>query len=204
MTSMVILFGVFFLTLIIGVPIVFSLALAALALLWKMEMFVPELVVQRMFDGIDSFPMMAIPFFMLAGALMDTGGISIRLVRFSNVLVGWISGGLAHVAVMASIFFAGISGSAVADTTAIGSTLIPIMKRRKFDADFSAGVVAAAGVIGPIIPPSIPMVLYGVIAGQSIGQLFLAGVVPGLIMGFGLMILIFFLCEAARLSLRKG
>ncbi len=195
MTSMVILFGVFFLTLIIGVPIVFSLALAALALLWKMEMFVPELVVQRMFDGIDSFPMMAIPFFMLAGALMDTGGISIRLVRFSNVLVGWISGGLAHVAVMASIFFAGISGSAVADTTAIGSTLIPIMKRRKFDADFSAGVVAAAGVIGPIIPPSIPMVLYGVIAGQSIGQLFLAGVVPGLIMGFGLMILIFFFAK---------
>ena len=193
MTSMIILFGVFFLALIIGVPIVFSLALAALALLWQMEMVVPELLVQRMFDGIDSFPMMAIPFFMLAGALMDTGGISIRLVRFSNVLVGWISGGLAHVAVMASIFFAGISGSAVADTTAIGSTLIPIMKRRKFDADFSAGVVAAAGVIGPIIPPSIPMVLYGVIAGQSIGQLFLAGVIPGLIMGIGLMIMIFFL-----------
>jgi len=195
MTSMIILFGVFFLALILGVPIVFSLSLAALALLWQMDMFVPELVVQRMFDGVDSFPMMAIPFFMLAGALMDTGGISIRLVRFSNVLVGWISGGLAHVAVMASIFFAGISGSAVADTTAIGSTLIPIMNRRKFDPDFSASVVAAAGVIGPIIPPSIPMVLYGVIAGQSIGQLFLAGIVPGLMMGIGLMVMIFFFAK---------
>lgn len=207
MISMIILFGVFFLALILGVPIVFSLSLAALALLWQMDMFVPELVVQRMFDGVDSFPMMAIPFFMLAGALMDTGGISIRLVRFSNVLVGWISGGLAHVAVMASIFFAGISGSAVADTTAIGSTLIPIMNRRKFDPDFSASVVAAAGVIGPIIPPSIPMVLYGVIAGQSIGQLFLAGIVPGLMMGFGLMVMIFFIakrrgypCEKVDLS----
>lgn len=207
MISMIILFGVFFLALILGVPIVFSLSLAALALLWQMDMFVPELVVQRMFDGIDSFPMMAIPFFMLAGALMDTGGISIRLVRFSNVLVGWISGGLAHVAVMASIFFAGISGSAVADTTAIGSTLIPIMTRRKFDPDFSASVVAAAGVIGPIIPPSIPMVLYGVIAGQSIGQLFLAGIIPGLMMGIGLMVMIFFFakkrgypCEKVDLS----
>ena len=207
MISMIILFGVFFLALILGVPIVFSLSLAALALLWQMDMFVPELVVQRMFDGVDSFPMMAIPFFMLAGALMDTGGISIRLVRFSNVLVGWISGGLAHVAVMASIFFAGISGSAVADTTAIGSTLIPIMNRRKFDPDFSASVVAAAGVIGPIIPPSIPMVLYGVIAGQSIGQLFLAGIVPGLMMGIGLMVMIFFFakrrgypCEKVDLS----
>lgn len=207
MISMIILFGVFFLALILGVPIVFSLSLAALALLWQMDMFVPELVVQRMFDGIDSFPMMAIPFFMLAGALMDTGGISIRLVRFSNVLVGWISGGLAHVAVMASIFFAGISGSAVADTTAIGSTLIPIMIRRKFDPDFSASVVAAAGVIGPIIPPSIPMVLYGVIAGQSIGQLFLAGIIPGLMMGIGLMVMIFFFakrrgypCEKVDLS----
>ncbi|MBL6946072.1 MAG: TRAP transporter large permease [Rhodospirillales bacterium] len=203
MISMGILFGVFFLALFIGVPIVFSLALAALALLWQMDIMVPELIVQRMFDGIDSFPMMAIPFFMLAGALMDTGGISIRLVRFSNVLVGWISGGLAHVAVMASIFFAGISGSAVADTTAIGSTLIPIMKRRNFDPDFSASVVAAAGVIGPIIPPSIPMVLYGVIAGQSIGQLFMAGIVPGLIMGLGLMIMIYFFAKKRNYPCEK-
>ena len=116
-------------------------------------------------------------------------------VRFSNVLVGWIAGGLAHVAVMASIFFAGISGSAVADTTAIGSTLIPMMKQRRFDPEFSASVVAAAGVIGPIIPPSIPMVLYGVIANESIAQLFMGGVVPGLIMGLGLMALIYIIAK---------
>ncbi len=206
-TSLIILFGAFFLALFIGVPIVFSLAIAALGMLWQMDMFVPELVIQQMYSGADSFPMMAIPFFMLAGAFMDTGGISVRLVRFSNVLVGWISGGLAHVSIMASIFFAGISGSAVADTTAIGSTLIPMMTRRKFDPEFAAAVVAAGGVIGPIIPPSIPMILYGAIAGQSIGQLFLGGIVPGLLMGIGLMVLIYFMakkrgypCEIVDLS----
>lgn len=195
MSSIAILFGVFFLALFIGVPILFSLSLAALALLWALDILVPQLIVQRMFAGVDSFPMMAIPFFMLAGSLMDIGGISVRLVRFSNVLVGWITGGLAHVTIMASIFFAGISGSAVADTTAIGSTLIPIMKRRNFDPEFSASVVAAAGVIGPIIPPSIPMVLYGVIANQSIAQLFMGGFIPGLIMGLGLMTLVYVMAK---------
>jgi C4-dicarboxylate transporter DctM subunit len=184
-------FGVFFLTLIIGTPIFFSLALSALALLWNKGMLVPQLVVQRMFAGVDSFPMMAIPFFMLAGALMDTGGISTRLVRFSNYLVGWITGGLAHVAIMASIFFAGITGSAVADTSAIGSTLIPIMNRRGFPTLFSASVIASAGVVGPIIPPSIPMVIYGVMAGVSIGSMFIGGFVPGFLMGLGLMVVVY-------------
>ncbi|MFA5026929.1 MAG: TRAP transporter large permease, partial [Candidatus Methylomirabilota bacterium] len=150
-----------------------------------------QLVVQRMFAGVDSFPMMAVPFFMLAGALMDTGGISTRLVRFSNYLVGWITGGLAHVAIMASIFFAGITGSAVADTSAIGSTLIPIMNRRGFPTLFSASVIASAGVVGPIIPPSIPMVIYGVMAGVSIGSMFMGGFVPGLLMGLGLMAVVY-------------
>ncbi len=185
--TLILFFGVFFLTLIISAPIMFSLALSALALLWNKGMLVPQLVVQRMFAGIDSFPMMAIPFFMLAGALMDTGGISTRLVRFSNYLVGWISGGLAHVAIMASMFFAGITGSAVADTTAIGSTLIPLMDKRGFPKLFSASVVAAAGVVGPIIPPSIPMVIYGVMAGVSIGALFMGGFVPGILVGLALM-----------------
>jgi len=186
--TLLLFFAVFFLTLIISAPIMFSLALSALALLWNKGMLAPQLVVQRMFAGIDSFPMMAIPFFMLAGALMDTGGISTRLVRFSNYLVGWISGGLAHVAIMASMFFAGITGSAVADATAIGSTLIPLMNRRGFPPLFSASVVAAAGVIGPIIPPSIPMVIYGVMAGVSIGALFMGGFVPGILVGLALMV----------------
>jgi len=184
---LIIFFGVFFITLILSAPIFFSLALSALALLWNKGMLVPQLVVQRMFAGIDSFPMMAIPFFMLAGALMDTGGISTRLVRFSNYLVGWIQGGLAHVAILASMFFAGITGSAVADATAIGSTLIPLMNKRGFPTLFSASVVAAAGVVGPIIPPSIPMVIYGVMAGVSIGALFMGGIIPGILVGLGLM-----------------
>ena len=186
--TLLIFFGVFFVTLVLSAPIVFSLALSALALLWNKGVLVPQLVVQRMFAGIDSFPMMAIPFFMLAGALMHTGGISTRLVRFSNYLVGWIQGGLAHVAILASMFFAGITGSAVADATAIGSTLIPLMNKRGFPTLFSASVVAAAGVVGPIIPPSIPMVIYGVMAGVSIGALFMGGIIPGILIGLGLMV----------------
>ena len=189
--TLIIFFGVFFVSLVLSAPIVFSLALSALALLWDKGMLVPQLVVQRMFAGIDSFPMMAIPFFMLAGALMDTGGISTRLVRFSNYLVGWIQGGLAHVAILASMFFAGITGSAVADATAIGSTLIPLMNKRGFPTLFSAAVVAAAGVVGPIIPPSIPMVIYGVMAGVSIGALFMGGFIPGILIGLGLMAVVY-------------
>jgi tripartite ATP-independent transporter DctM subunit len=185
--TLLIFFGIFFFTLTISVPIFFSLGLSALALLWNKGMLVPQLVVQRMFAGVDSFPMMAIPFFMLAGALMDTGGISSRLVRFSNYLVGWIQGGLAHVAILASMFFAGITGSAVADATAIGSALIPLMNKRGFPTLFSASVIAAAGVVGPIIPPSIPMVIYGVMAGVSIGAMFMGGLIPGILVGIGLM-----------------
>jgi tripartite ATP-independent transporter DctM subunit len=195
MTATALLFGVFMGTMLIGIPIAFALCLGALAVLLMTGYLVPELVVQRIFAGMDSFPIMAIPFFVLAGALMETGGISARLVRFSNCLVGWITGGLGHVAVVASTFFAGISGSAVADTAAISSTMIPIMKRRGFDPGFSASVIAAAGVIGPIIPPSIPMVLYGSIAGVSIGSLFLAGIVPGILMAAGLMAVVYILAK---------
>lgn len=178
--------------LMVGIPIVFALLLSALLMLLAMDFFAPELIVQRMFAGLDSFPMMAIPFFMLAGALMERGGISTRLVRFSNYLVGWITGGLAHVAILASIFFAGITGSSVAETTAIGSTMLPIMKRRGFDPRFSASVIASAGVIGPIIPPSIPAVIYGSMASVSIGALFIGGVIPGTFMGICLMVLSYF------------
>lgn len=198
MTATALLFGVFLVTMLIGLPIAFALCLGALAVLWMTGFLVPQLVVQRIFAGMDSFPIMAIPFFVLAGALMETGGISARLVRFSNCLVGWIAGGLAHVAVVASMFFAGISGSAVADTAAISSTMIPVMKRRGFAPGFSAALIAAAGVIGPIIPPSIPMVLYGSIAGVSIGSLFLAGIIPGIFMGLSLMALIYIMAKRGK------
>lgn len=192
MTSLIILFGVFFGLLIVGTPILFALLAAAIMVLSVVDLLSPQLVVQRVYAGLDSFPMLAIPFFMAAGALMERGGISRRLVNFSSYLVGWVRGGLGHVAVMASTFFAGISGSAVADTTAIGSTMIPMMKARGYDPAFAAAVVAAAGVNGPIIPPSIPLVLYGVISGVSIGALFMGGIVPGLLMSVGLMIMIYF------------
>jgi tripartite ATP-independent transporter DctM subunit len=195
MTTLALLILPFLAALLVGIPIVFSLCLAALLMLWVMDLLAPTLVVQRMFAGLDSFPMMAIPFFMLAGALMEKGGISSRLVRFSNYLVGWITGGLAHVAIVASIFFAGITGSAVAETTAIGSTMLPIMKRRGFEPRFSASVIAAAGVIGPIIPPSIPAVIYGSIASVSIGALFIGGVIPGVFMGICLMVLTYFIAK---------
>lgn len=191
MISLSILFGVFFLLLVVGTPIIFALMGAALVVLQTNDLLSPQLVVQRIYAGLDSFPMLAIPFFMAAGSLMERGGISRRLVNFSSYLVGWIRGGLGHVAVIASTIFAGISGSAVADTTAIGSTMIPMMKRRGFDPAFAASVVAASGVNGPVIPPSIPLVLYGVISGVSIGALFMGGIVPGLMMTIGLMVLIY-------------
>lgn len=191
MTSLLMLFGVFFVLLIIGTPIMFALMGAAMVVLASIDFLSPQLALQRVYAGLDSFPMLAIPFFMAAGSLMERGGISRRLVNFSSYLVGWIRGGLGHVAVIASTIFAGISGSAVADTTAIGSTMIPMMKRRGFDPSFAASVVAASGVNGPIIPPSIPLVLYGVISGVSIGALFMGGIVPGFMMTVGLMVLIY-------------
>jgi TRAP-type transport system large permease protein len=195
MTTLFLLIVPFLGTLIVGIPIVFALTISALIMLWNMDLFAPELVVQRMFAGLDSFPMMAIPFFMLAGSLMEQGGISTRLVRFSNYLVGWITGGLAHVSIVASIFFAGITGSSVAETTAIGSTMLPIMKERGFPPAFSASLIASAGVIGPIIPPSIPAVIYGSIASVSIGALFVGGLLPGVFMGICLMIITYFISK---------
>lgn len=185
------LFGSFFGILVIGTPILFVLLAAALLVLAQAGLLSPQLVLQRVYAGLDSFPMLAIPFFMAAGSLMERGRISRRLVTFSSYLVGSARGGLAHVAVAASTVFAGISGSAVANTTAIGSTMIPMMKRGGFDPAFAASVVAAAGVMVPVIPPSITLVLYGVISGVSIGALFLGGIVPVLMMTAGLMALIY-------------
>lgn len=171
-----------------GVPIVFSIGLAAVAGILVIGPGASWLLIPNsMFNGMDSFPLMAVPFFILAGELMNRGGITLRLVRFAGVLVGHIRGGLAHANIVASMFFAGITGSALADTAAIGSILIPAMKEEGYDADFSAAVTASSSLIGPIIPPSITMVIFGVTAGVSIGGLFLAGFVPGILIGFGLM-----------------
>jgi len=188
--SMVLLF-------IIGTPIAFSLGIASsIALLVKSDL--PLLILfQRMFTGTDSFPLMAIPFFMLAGELMNTGGISKRLVKFAESLVGHIAGGLGMVSVIGAMFFAGISGAAAADTAAIGSISIPAMIRGGYKKNIAASIQAAGGSIGVIIPPSIPMVLFGVISGVSIGKLFLGGFVPGIIIGLGFMLLSYIIAKKA-------
>jgi C4-dicarboxylate transporter DctM subunit len=171
----------------IGVPIAFGLGLAAVAGILTWGKVSLALVPQRMFTGVDSFVFMAIPFFILAGELMTTSGILDRLLKFADALVGHIRGGLAHVNIVGSMIFAGISGSAVADAAALGSVLIPTMAK-EYDIDFGSGVCAGASTIGPIIPPSIPMVIYSLAAGGvSIAGLFLAGVIPGILMGLGMM-----------------
>jgi C4-dicarboxylate transporter DctM subunit len=183
-----ILFGTFFVLVLLGTPIFISLAAGSLT-------FIPTLgisftsAIQRMFAVAQSFPLLAIPFFILAGELMNQGGLSHRLVKFATALVGHIWGGLAQVVVLVSMFFAGVSGSAVADSSAVGSILIPAMEKRGYSKDFAAAVVASAGTIGIMIPPSIPMVIYGWIANQSVGKLLLAGAIPGVFVGISLMVL---------------
>ncbi len=147
--------------------------------------------VQRLIGGIDTFPLLAIPFFILAGNLMNTGGITDRLVRFARALVGHIRGGLAHVVVVTNMIMAGMSGSGVADAAGSGTILIPAMRKAGYGVPFAASIVAAAGTIGPIIPPSIPFVLYGSIASVSIGRLLLGGAIPGVLMGICLMVFIY-------------
>jgi tripartite ATP-independent transporter DctM subunit len=144
------------------------------------------LITQRLYAGADSFPLMAVPLFMIAGQLMGAGGISKRIVNFADTLVGHLSGGLAAVSVVSAMFFSGISGSAAADTAAVGAILIPSMVRRGYTPAFSGAVQAAAGSIGVIIPPSIPMIIFGVLTGASIGRLFAAGILPGILMGLSL------------------
>ncbi|MFW5735231.1 MAG: TRAP transporter large permease, partial [Oceanidesulfovibrio sp.] len=146
------------------------------------------LVAQRMYGGADSFPLMAVPLFMTAGVLMEAGGISRRLVAFAESLVGWLPGGLAAVSIVSAMFFAGISGSAAADTAAVGAILIPAMVKNGYTRRYAGAVQAAAGSIGVIIPPSIPMIIFGVLTGASIGKLFAAGILPGLLMGFSLIV----------------
>ena len=179
---------VFLSTLLLGFPVAFCLGITSLAALIKADIPL-TLMAQRMFTGIDSFPLMAVPFFVLAGELMNKGGTTSRLIDFANVLVGRVRGGLAHTNIVASMFFGGISGSAVADTSAMSTILVPGMVRKGYGKAFSAAVTAASSTMGPIIPPSIFMVIMGVTTGLSIGALFAAGLIPGLLMGISMMIL---------------
>jgi len=180
------LFAILILLFCLNVPIAVAVGLSAVIAFvidGNMNMI---LITQRLYAGADSFPLMAVPLFMIAGQLMGAGGISKRIVNFADALVGHLSGGLAAVSVVSAMFFAGISGSAAADTAAVGAILIPSMVRRGYTPAFSGAVQAAAGSIGVIIPPSIPMIIFGVLTGASIGKLFAAGILPGILMGLSL------------------
>lgn len=171
-----------------GVPVAFAMAMASVFFCVFVADMPLESVVQRMVGGLDSFPLLAIPFFLMAGEIMNVGGITNRIFRLANSLVGHIRGGLAHVMVVASMIFAGMCGSSMAEAAGLGKIGITGMKREGYSASFAAAITTNAAVIGPIIPPSIPFVLYGGMTGVSIGRLFLAGVVPGVLMGLSLMI----------------
>ncbi|MEM0921471.1 MAG: TRAP transporter large permease [Pseudomonadota bacterium] len=181
----------FLIFLMIGLPVVFGLLAAPGLLLWLngQERDI-TLLYRNVYNGMDSFPLMAIPFFMLAGELMNRGGITMRLVEFAQALMGHFRGGLAHVNILSSMLFAGLSGSAVADTSALGSMLIPAMEKQGYSRRFAAAITAASSVIGPIIPPSGIMIIYAYVMGESVAALFLAGIVPGILVGVGLMLMV--------------
>ena len=181
-----------FLLFLLGVPISFALGLVSLGALSYQD-FNLLIVIQRMFGGVDSIALIAIPLFMLSGELMFRGGMSKRLVDFADTLLGHFPSGLAMVSILACMFFAAITGSAIAATAAIGGIMIPLMKEKGYDYTFSAPLLACGGSIGPIIPPSIPLLVYGALANVSVGALFIGGIIPGILMGIGLMIYCYFI-----------
>jgi len=182
---------------VLGVPIFLAMGIACFAFILAFNLPI-TILAQSYVRGLANYDFLALPFFFLAGDLMNTGGITLRLLNFSKALVGHIRGGLSHVTIVTAMIFAGVSGSAVADAAAVGSVLIPAMKRSGYHASYAAAVAAAAGTIGPIIPPSIPLVIYGMYSQISIGKLFLGGAVPGIIMG------IYLIIASVIISRRRG
>ena len=197
MTAEVLLLTLLFLF-AVNTPIALAIGISAVTAILVQGDFSLMMVVQRMYAGCDSFHLLAVPLFMYTGVLMEAGGISQRIIDLANALVGWLPGGLAAVTVVSAMFFAGISGSAAADAAAVGSILIPAMKKSGYDSDFAAAVQASGGSIGVVIPPSIPMIIFGFLTGASIGQLFAAGILPGFLMGFSLIVV------ATIISQRRG
>lgn len=184
----IVLFGIFFILLILGVPIGYAIGISTLVNIVSFTNMPTMMIAQNSIAGVDSFPLLAIPFFMLAGNLMSSGGIAKRLVDFFQSFIGHITGGLGMVTIVVCMFFAAISGSAVATVSAVGAFMIPQMVNHGYSKGFSTALTAAAGTIGVIIPPSVPFVIYGVVSGASITQMFTAGFLPGILMGVALMI----------------
>lgn len=173
---------------LIGMPIAHALVLTGVALMWHLDFFDSQLLAQNLLAGFDSFPLLAVPFFILAGELMNTGGLSRRIIDLARSFVGHVAGGLGYVVIGAAIMLSAMSGSAIADTAALATLLLPAMREQKYPDGYSAGLIASGGIIGPIIPPSMPFVIYGVTTNTSISKLFLSGVFPGLMMGLFLVL----------------
>jgi len=193
----IVMIALLFVLLTIGIPIAFSIGLSVLCVLTITD--VPlTIFAQRVANAADSFALLAIPFFVLAGELMNRGGMTPRLVNFAQALIGHFRGGVGQTSVLSSLIFANVSGSAIADTTAIGSVLIPAMKRKGYRPTFVASLQASAGLLAPIVPPSILLILYGSMVNVSIGGLFLGALIPGYLIALSLMVLVYFLCSPRR------
>lgn len=188
-----VLLGTLLITLVAGMPIAIGIGVSSLVYVLANGSIPQVIVPQIIANGLDSYNVIAIPFFILAAQIMNRGGVTDRLMQFAGRIVGHFKGGLAHVNILTSMLFAGMSGSAVADSAGLGQILIPAMKKKGYGADYSAAVTAASSTIGPIIPPSVPIVIYGILAEASIGKLFLAGAVPGIVMGLMMLVLSYYL-----------
>jgi tripartite ATP-independent transporter DctM subunit len=185
--TLAIFLSVLIISILLGLPVAFALLLSSIALMFHMDMFSADILAQGLLNGVDSFTLLAIPFFLVAGEVMSAGGLSTRIVRLATTYVGHKKGGLGYVAILTSVLLAGLSGSAVADAAALVSILYPMMKAGKYPEGSSMGLLASGGIIAPVIPPSIPLILVGVAGSISIKNLFLGGIVPGLLMGLTLM-----------------
>ncbi|MCB8839965.1 TRAP transporter large permease [Aurantimonas sp. VKM B-3413] len=191
------LFGSFVVCLLLGVPVAITLGVASAVYLWLADIDL-TVVAQFLYSGMDSFVLLCIPGFVLAGNLMNGGGITDQIVRFGNALFGHIRGGLGLANVAGSMIFAGISGTAVAETASIGAVMIPAMKKSGYGAAFASALTAAASTVGPIIPPSVPMIIVGTLTGLSVGRMFLAGAIPGLMMGIGMMLTVYIMARLRK------
>jgi tripartite ATP-independent transporter DctM subunit len=190
-----ILLGTLLALFLLNTPVALAIGLSSLFAFLVKGSFSLLTVIQRLYAGVDSFPLMAVPLFMCAGEIMEAGGISRKIVNLAEALVGWLPGGLAAVAIVSSMFFAGISGSAAADTAAVGTIMVPAMIKGGYERPFASAVQAAGGSLGVIIPPSIPMIIFGFLTGASVGKLFAAGILPGLLIGVSLITMSSILCR---------
>jgi tripartite ATP-independent transporter DctM subunit len=183
---------------LLDTPIAIAIGVASIVAIALQGEFPLMMAIQRLFSGVDSFHLLAVPLFMFVGIIMEAGGISRRIIDFAGALVGWLPGGMAAVAIVSAMFFAGISGSAAADTAAVGAIMIPAMKKSGYRSDFAAAIQASGGSIGVIIPPSIPMIIFGFLTGASVGRLFMAGILPGILIGISL------ICVSTLISYQQG